>query len=47
MHDQSDSLCDGVTSWVDEGRAVAFDIMYHNILIGKLRRCKLDEWTVQ
>ncbi|GAB0186537.1 mitochondrial enolase superfamily member 1 [Grus japonensis] len=47
---------DGMTSWVDEGRAVdvvyldfskAFDTMSHNILISKLRKCGLDEWTVR
>ncbi|GAB0178098.1 mitochondrial enolase superfamily member 1 [Grus japonensis] len=47
---------DGMTSWVDEGRAVnvvyldfskAFDTDSHNILIGKLRKCGLDEWTVR
>ncbi|GAB0179879.1 mitochondrial enolase superfamily member 1 [Grus japonensis] len=47
---------DGMTSWVDEGRAVdvvyldfskVFDIISHNILIGKLRTCGLDEWTVR
>ncbi|GAB0209970.1 mitochondrial enolase superfamily member 1 [Grus japonensis] len=47
---------DGMTGWVDEGRAVdvvylefskAFDTMSHNILIGKLRKCGLDEWTVK
>ncbi|GAB0209906.1 mitochondrial enolase superfamily member 1 [Grus japonensis] len=47
---------DGMTSWVDEGRAVdvvyldfskAFDIVSHNILIGKLRKHGLDEWTVR
>ncbi|GAB0202179.1 mitochondrial enolase superfamily member 1 [Grus japonensis] len=46
---------DGMTGWVDEGRAVdvvhldfskAFDTISHNILIGKLRKCGLDEWTV-
>ena len=46
---------DGVTGWVDEGRTVhvvhlnfskAFDTVSHNILIGKLRKCGLDEWTV-
>ncbi|GAB0209855.1 mitochondrial enolase superfamily member 1 [Grus japonensis] len=47
---------DGMTGWVDEGRAV--DVVYldfskvcdtisHNILIGKLRKCELDEWTVR
>ncbi|GAB0186325.1 mitochondrial enolase superfamily member 1 [Grus japonensis] len=40
---------DGMTSWVDGGRAV--DVVYlntvtHNILIGKLGKCALDEWTV-
>ncbi|GAB0208805.1 mitochondrial enolase superfamily member 1 [Grus japonensis] len=47
---------DGMTSWVDEGRAVdvvyldfskAFDTVSHNILIRKLRKCGLDEWTVR
>ncbi|GAB0209450.1 mitochondrial enolase superfamily member 1 [Grus japonensis] len=47
---------DGMTGWVDEGRAVdvvcldfskAFDTVSHNILIGKLRKCGLDEWTVR
>ncbi|GAB0183432.1 mitochondrial enolase superfamily member 1 [Grus japonensis] len=47
---------DGMTSWVDEGRAVdvvyldfskAFDIVSHNILISKLRKCGLDEWSVR
>jgi len=46
---------DGVTGWVDEGRAVdvvyldfskAFDTVSHNILAGKLRKCGLDEWPV-
>ncbi|GAB0204970.1 mitochondrial enolase superfamily member 1 [Grus japonensis] len=46
---------DGMTGWVDEGRAVdvvyldfskAFDTVSHNILKGKLRKCGLDEWTV-
>jgi len=47
---------DGMTGWVDEGRAVdvdylnfskAFDTVSHNILIGKLRKCWLDEWSVR
>ncbi|GAB0181321.1 mitochondrial enolase superfamily member 1 [Grus japonensis] len=47
---------DGMTCWVHEGRAVdvvyldlnkAFDTVSHNILIGKLRKCGLDEWTVR
>ncbi|GAB0175728.1 mitochondrial enolase superfamily member 1 [Grus japonensis] len=46
---------DGMTGWVDEGRAdvvyldfsKAFDTVSHNILIGKLRKCGLDEWTVR
>ncbi|GAB0199235.1 mitochondrial enolase superfamily member 1 [Grus japonensis] len=41
---------------MDEGRAVdvvyldfskAFDIVSHNILTSKLRKCGLDEWTVR
>jgi len=45
-----------MTGWVDEGRAVdvvyldfskAFDTISHNILIGKLRKCGLDEWTAR
>jgi len=47
---------DGMTGWVDEGRAVdvvyldfskAFDTVSHNILIGKSRKCGLDEWSVR
>ncbi|GAB0209844.1 mitochondrial enolase superfamily member 1 [Grus japonensis] len=47
---------DGMTGWVDEGRAVDivyldfskdFDTLSHNILTGKLRKCGLDEWTVR
>ncbi|GAB0184178.1 mitochondrial enolase superfamily member 1 [Grus japonensis] len=47
---------DGVTGWVDEGRAVdvayldfskAFDTVSHNILVSKLRKCGLDEGSVR
>jgi len=47
---------DGMTGWVDEGRAVdviyldfskAFNTVSHNILLGKLRKCGLDEWPVR
>jgi len=47
---------DGMTGWVDEGRAVdvvyldfsrAFDTVSHNILLGKLRKSGLDEWSVR
>jgi len=50
------AFCDGVTGWVDEGRAVdvvyldfskAFDTVSHNVLLGKLRKCGLDEWSVK
>jgi len=43
---------DGMTGWVDEGRAVdvvyldfskAFDTVFHNILIGKVRKRGLNE----
>ncbi|PKU43614.1 rna-directed dna polymerase from mobile element jockey-like [Limosa lapponica baueri] len=46
----------GMTGWIDEGREVdvvyldfseAFDTVSHSILIGKLRKCGLDEWTVR
>ncbi|PKU42575.1 reverse hypothetical protein [Limosa lapponica baueri] len=47
---------DAITGWLDEGRAAdviyldfskAFDTVSHNILIGKLRKCGLDEGTVR
>ena len=47
---------DGMNGWVDEGRAVdvvyldfskAFNTVSHNILLGKLRKCGLDEWSVR
>jgi len=47
---------DGMTGWVDEGRAVnvvylsfskVFDTVSHNSLLGKLRKCGLDEWSVR
>jgi len=50
------AFCDGRTGWVDEGRALdvvyldyskAFDTVSHNILIWKLRKCGLDEWSVR
>jgi len=46
----------GVISWADEGRAVgvvyldfskAFDTVSHNVLLGRLRKCGLDEWSVR
>jgi len=50
------ALYDGVTGWVDEGRAVdvvylnfskAFNTVSHNICLGKLRKRGLDEWSVR
>jgi len=40
---------DGVTGWVDEGRAVGvgylnFSKAFHNILLDKPRKSGLDEW---
>lgn len=48
------AFCDVMTGWVDERRAVdvvcfdfskAFDIVSHNIIIGKLGKCGINEWT--
>lgn len=45
-----------MAGWVDEEKAVhvvyldfskIFDAVSHNILIGKLRKCELDGWTVR
>jgi len=47
---------DGMTGWVEEGRSMnvvcldfskAFYKVSHNILLGKLRKCGLDEWSVR
>ena len=50
------AFCAGMTNWVDKGRVVnvvyldfskAFSTVSHNILLGKLRKCGLDEWTMR
>lgn len=50
------ALYDAMTSWIDEQRTPdvvnfdiieAFDAVFHYILIGKLRNCGIDEWTVR
>jgi len=47
---------DGMTGWVDGGRDVdvvylefskALNTISHNIFLGKLRKCGLDEWLVK
>ena len=47
---------DDMTGWVEERRAVdvvyldfskAEDTVSHNILLGKLRKCGLDEWSAR
>uniref|UniRef100_A0A8C3CN94 Reverse transcriptase domain-containing protein n=1 Tax=Cairina moschata TaxID=8855 RepID=A0A8C3CN94_CAIMO len=47
---------DGITSWVDGGRAVdgiyldfskAFNTVSHDILLAKLKKCGTDEWTAR
>lgn len=50
------ALYQETATWLDEGRAVdivslyfskAFNTVSHRILIGKLRKCGLDEWAVR
>ena len=47
---------DDMTGWVEQGRAMdvvyldfskAFDTVSDDILLGKLRKCGLDEWSVK
>ncbi|KAJ7400320.1 RNA-directed DNA polymerase from mobile element jockey-like protein [Pitangus sulphuratus] len=47
---------DETTTWMDGGRAVdivylgfskAFNTISHNTLIGKLTKCRLEEWMVR
>ena len=49
------AFCEVINGWVDGGRAVdvvyldfskAFDTVSHTILIMKMRKCGIDEWTV-
>lgn len=56
MLNQPDCFYDGTTGWIDEGRAgdIAyldlskdFNTVSHDILIGKLRKCWLDEWMMR
>jgi len=46
----------GITGWLDGGRATdfvylnfskAFNIVSHNILLGKFGKCGLNEWSVR
>ena len=50
------ALCDAMAGWVDEGRIVdivyldfskAFDMVSYNILIDKLVKRGIDEWSVR
>ena len=50
------TFCNGMTGWVDKRRAVdvvyldiikTFETVSHNILLGKLRECGLDECSVR